>query len=539
MRALASLLIGSAVALVLATVASPQRSEDQALPGEAVFVFVGRGYGHGVGMSQYGAYGMASEGRTYEEILAHYYPGTTLATAPPREVRVLLAEGRRAVSISSSSALRIADATGAETKLPAEALVVRSDLRLPAGGGEPQALTPPVVFRSAKRAPIAVDSTAYRGRIELTLERGLLRVVNVVPLEAYLESVVPAEMPSTWPVEALKAQAVAARSYALASLAQGKPFHLYADVRSQVYLGVAGEKPATTRAVRATSGQVLLYGGQVARTLYFSTSGGRTASAADVYGTPTPYLVSRPDPWDRVSPYHRWGPIIVGARELQTRLGLSGRVLDLRGVSTPSGRLRTLIAETTAGSVTLPSALLRSNLELRSTWVTIGVLRLDRPTAPVTFGSVLELRGLARGVASPALEASEDGRTWSEVGRVSIDASGLARAPVRPTRSTRYRLRGGGTTSPALLVHVAPRVELGHGAAPGTVEGSVKPRAAAAKVVIERQTASGWTPVGEAALAASGAFTAPLPLKRGVYRARVVPSGGYVEAVTPPLAVGS
>ena len=155
--------------------------------------------------------------------------------------------------------------------------------------------------------------------------------MNVVALESYLQGVVAGEMPYSWPAEALKAQAVAARSYALASLVKGKPFDLYSDVRSQVYLGVAGEKPSTTKAVTDTTGQVVLYGGKVATTYYFSTSGGKTASAADVFGFSVPYLVSRPDPWDKISPYHRWGPVLLGARTVQAKLGADARVTRREG----------------------------------------------------------------------------------------------------------------------------------------------------------------------------------------------------------------
>ena len=155
--------------------------------------------------------------------------------------------------------------------------------------------------------------------------------MNVVALESYLQGVVPGEVPSSWPAEALKAQAVAARSYALANLVKGKPFDLYADVRSQVYGGVASEKPSTSKAVAATAGEVVLYGGKVATTFYFSTSGGKTASAADVFGQSIPYLVSRPDPWDKASPYHRWGPVLLGARTVQSKLGVDARVRRRHG----------------------------------------------------------------------------------------------------------------------------------------------------------------------------------------------------------------
>ena len=179
----------------------------------------------------------------------------------------------------------------------------------------------PLVIRPGKKAVLALDGKPYRGKLELVPQGAFLRVVNVVPLENYLQGVVAGEVPFSWPAEVLKAQAVAARSYALANLVKGKPFDLYSDVRSQVYLGVSGEKSSTTKAVTDTAGEVVLYGGKVATTYYFSTSGGKTASAADVFGFEVPYLQSRPDPWDKASPYHRWGPVVLGARTVQAKLG--------------------------------------------------------------------------------------------------------------------------------------------------------------------------------------------------------------------------
>ena len=342
-------LVAATVLVLTVTVASA--SGQQTPPsayGEAVFLVSGRGYGHGVGMSQYGAYGQALAGRTYDRILAHYYTGTELGKAGRKEVRVLLAEGRRAVTISSSLPFFAVDATGATYRLPKGPLTVRPDLSIPSEAGLAPA-TQPLVFRPAKKASLALDGRLYRGKLELVPQAGFLRVVNVVALESYIQGVVAGEMPYSWPAEALKSQAVAARSYALASLVKGKPFDLYSDVRSQVYLGVAGEKPSTTKAVTDTTGQVVLYGGKVATTYYFSTSGGKTASAADVFGFSVPYLVSRPDPWDKISPYYRWGPVLLGARTVQAKLGADARVTDVRGNATPSGRIRSVTVETTDG----------------------------------------------------------------------------------------------------------------------------------------------------------------------------------------------
>src|SRR5207244_2210194 len=164
-----------------------------------------------------------------------------------------------------------------KTKLPAGPLVLKPVLALPETGGLTK-VDGPVLF-SAGKAPLVLDGRAYRGKLQVVVQASFLRVVNVVQVESYLDGVVAGEMPHTWPLEALKAQSVAARSYALANLVKGKPFDLYPDQRSQVYGGLAAEKPETSQAVRATAGQVVLYGGRVASTLCFSSRGGQAVSS--------------------------------------------------------------------------------------------------------------------------------------------------------------------------------------------------------------------------------------------------------------------
>ena len=117
-------------------------------------------------------------------------------------------------------------------------------------------------------------------------------------------------MPSEWHMEALKVQAVAARSYALASRKDSGNFDVFADTRSQVYGGILSENSRTTAAVNATKGQIVLFQGKVAWTFFSASSGGRTASIQDVWpdAEPLPYLVSVDDPHDTISPYHDWGP---------------------------------------------------------------------------------------------------------------------------------------------------------------------------------------------------------------------------------------
>ena len=534
-----------ALVICVLTVAAVPAAGQQAPPssyGEAVFLVSGRGWGHGVGMSQYGAYGQAQAGRTYAEILSHYYSGTTIGKAGRKVVRVLLAEGRQAVTVSSTVPYTAVDATGAAFKLPTGALTLRSDLTLsPKAGVPPTQANAPLVIRPGKKAVLALDGKPYRGKLELVPQGAFLRVVNVVPLENYLQGVVAGEVPFSWPAEVLKAQAVAARSYALANLVKGKPFDLYSDVRSQVYLGVSGEKSSTTKAVTDTAGEVVLYGGKVATTYYFSTSGGKTASAADVFGFEVPYLQSRPDPWDKASPYHRWGPVVLGARTVQAKLGGTARVLDATGSATRSGRLRALVLSTTAGSETFPASLVRTALGLRSTWITVGVIRLDRPSVgTVTLGSSARMAGIVRFLGTPRLASSPDGSSWSPGTEVTFDKNGIVTADVTPERTMRYRLVAEGRASPAVLVQVAPRIQLARPSAvdPTTLRGTVRPRLTGAVVAIERRKGTSWVVVGETTVAAGGfSLTLDAVVPAGAYRARVSATAGYAAGTSPILQV--
>src|SRR4029077_5084217 len=212
----------------------------------SVVAVSGHGWGHGLGLSQWGAYGYAKHGWTYDRILAHYYTGTTLGPAKVTTVRVLLVEGKKA-TLDSVVAWTVTDSTGRRVALPPGTLVLKPKLAVP---GKP--LTPPLTFTS--KQPLVVNGKPYRGKIRVLSDGKTLQVVDVLGLEAYLKGVVPAEMPSAWLPEALKAQAVAARSYALAGLAKGKDYDLYADTRSQVYGGLDAEVPATNDAVDATKG---------------------------------------------------------------------------------------------------------------------------------------------------------------------------------------------------------------------------------------------------------------------------------------------
>jgi len=282
----------------------------------ALFLVSGHGYGHGVGMGQWGAQGYAQQGYTYDQILAAYYPGTTLGQTSASSIRVLLASGKKQLTISSKKQITVEDGDGVDHTLAAGNTTLTPALKLAVDGGSAQALDPPLTFSPASGSTLTLGRR-YRGRIVVDVPSKKLRAINVVGLQQYLYGVVPAEMPSAWLTAALQAQAVAARSFALASRKAGAAFDVYAGGVSQAYLGVSAETAAGKRAVNESAGEVLLYNGEVADTLFSSSTGGRTESAADAFGTSgKPYLVSVRDPYDSISPYHDWGPYRYTARKL-------------------------------------------------------------------------------------------------------------------------------------------------------------------------------------------------------------------------------
>ncbi|MEO5575026.1 MAG: SpoIID/LytB domain-containing protein [Gaiellaceae bacterium] len=406
------------------------------LPAQAgagtVFVIDGRGWGHGVGMSQYGARGYAEAGWGYQRILAHYYRGTQLQLVPARPVRVLLAEGKTAVKIGSSKPFKVVDARGKVRKLkPGTQNVV---------AGKLAQLRLPLRF-VAGAAPLRLDGDAYRGALLVHRREGRLTIVNRLPLDRYLRGVVPWEMPDDWHPEALRAQAVVARSYALATLKPATLFDLYADTRSQVYGGIAAEEVSTNRAIGSTAGRVLLWRGRVATTFYHSTSGGQTVSIAEAWprATPVPYLVSVADPHDDLSKHHRWGPFKLTPAEVGERLGL-GAVRDLLVARGPSGRVTQVTLKARSGTRSIESQDFRRALDLRSTWFSVRVLNLDSPLAGALANRPLQLRGFVRGLAKVRLEQQVNGGAWTTVKPVRTRPDGRFTVTVRLSRTTSYRL---------------------------------------------------------------------------------------------------
>ena len=413
----------------------------------ALFLVRGHGWGHGVGMGQWGAQGYALQGYAYEQILGAYYPGTLSGQTSETSIRVLLANGKKKLVVSSRQPMTVEDGNGVEHTLPAGKTTLTPALELAVDDGPKQALEPPLTFSPAEGSTLTLGR-AYRGQFLVDVVSGKLRAINVLPLEEYLYGVVPAEMPSTWLPAALDAQAVAARSYALASRRAGAPFDVYAGSRSQAYLGVSVEMPAATEAVDETAGEVLLYGGHVATTLFSSSTGGWTQSAADAFGAPgRPYLVSVKDPYDTISPYHNWGPVAVTGQTLGHALGVAGRVVDATVTRNSSRRVRMVkivsLVHGTDATKSAGGAATASALGLRSSWFSVGVLSLQAPVPnlPVAAGTRVRLTGIVRGIRGVVVQERSGRGAWTQLKSVvPAPKTGAFSLRVKPSLTTDYRL---------------------------------------------------------------------------------------------------
>jgi stage II sporulation protein D len=485
----------------------------------SVLVLSGHGWGHGLGLSQWGAYGYAQHGWRYDQILAHYYSGTTLGPAKVSTVRVLLRESAK-VTLNSVVGWTVRDAAGASVALPPASLVLTPKL----AAAPLKTLTPPLTFTG--RQPVVVNGKPYRGKIVVSVVGKRLEVVDVVGLEAYLKGVVPSEMPSTWSPEALKAQAVAARSYALANLTKDRDFDLYGDTRSQVYGGLDAESTAASAAVDATKGEVVLYQGKVATTYFFSTSGGKTASSLETTGVNVPYLVSVADPYDTASPYHAWGPVLFDAASVAKQLKLDAPITDLEATPGPSGRVKTVtVVSANDAQTTLTGSELRAQLELRSTWFAPVLLQLLPATKTITYGGALSLTGFARNATALSLESKTATQAaWASAGELLLDGSGAFSTIVKPVMATQYRLALDSVRAGLAKIAVAPRVDATSSAA--GVEGTSKPIVPDAPVQLQQQSGSSWVTLASTTTDTSGAWAFAQQLPTGTFRVRSAPGHG-------------
>lgn len=223
---------------------------------------------------------------------------------------------------------------------------------------------------------VRIGENWYRGRVLVVPTEEGLTAVNYVDLEEYLYSVVGSEMPTSWPLEALKAQAIAARTYALYQRQTGANavFDVGNTTTWQVYKGISEETASTQSAVRSTEGQVLIHNGQMIQSVFHSASGGHTENVEDVWSQPLPYLRGVPD-FDQGTPGFEWSQTFTAA-QMKARITGVGNIISLTPQSrTPRGRVREIRVVGDAGSRVLRGSELRQALGLRSTLFTVAADR--------------------------------------------------------------------------------------------------------------------------------------------------------------------
>jgi SpoIID/LytB domain protein len=395
-------------------------------------------------------------------------------------------------------------------------------------------LAAPLAFTSTQ--PMRVNGVPYRGKLTVSGDGKTLQVIDTLGLDAYLKGVVAEEMPKQWPAGALQAQAVAARTYALANLQKKAPFDLYADGRSQVYGGVSAETPATDAAVDATMGQIVLWNGLPADALYSSTSGGRTASSTEVLGQSIPYLVPVTDPYDVLSPLHDWGPILVSGDAAAKAFKLPDGVEGLDAVNNADGRVKSLLATSPSSlQATVSGAQARFAFGLPSTWFSTAVLSLQPKAKTVPFGGTIALTGFLHGPGTLVLEAKAFGGTWLSAGAVPLDATGAFSITARPQLGTQYRLAWG--SARVGLSKVAVSVLVSAAVAQGVVTGSITPAVSGAPVQLQQQTGTTWTTVASTTTDESGAWSFAQALQAGgTYRVRSAPGHGLAAGLSALIA---
>jgi stage II sporulation protein D len=412
----------------------------------ATYNFPGRGWGHGLGMSQWGARGLAEKGLTASQIIKRYYTGVQLQTKTlPSEIRVGLLQERNEVYVEGDGPFGLYDSSGtkkASGKAGERWTVRPKGTKLEVLG--PGSTTPkftsgvPVTIRyEATGAKISLPQTGKKyghGRLDIDInaETGKTRAIMILPFEQYLYGL--AEMPASWHHEALEAQAIAGRTYALEKigrLGQSRTVcncAVYASTVDQVYAGTDHEVTRWVAAVDATKGLVATYGGKPIQAYYSSSSGGFTENNENVFGGKAlPYLRGVCDTGDYVggeNPNANWKVSYEGA-EVQSRLrdagynvgtikkisylsprGVSGRVLAVKD-ATHGG----VLVDGTIDDARLSGSTWRQILELKSNLLAPNISGGIR----LRYDSLSCKPGLATGTdhAWKDLEGTERGREQS------------------------------------------------------------------------------------------------------------------------------
>lgn len=354
------------------------------------------------------------------------------------ELRVAIEQGANQMKVGSSTDAVLKDLAGHElAKVPAMNAVMAE-----AKAGHvsiSQLQTNSLWIEPSAGGYVFIDSKWYRGRTLVVPIGGGLTAVNYVDLEHYLYSVVGGEMPTNWPLEALKAQAVAARSYALYQRQNSANaiFDVGNTTTWQVYDGLEKESASTRAAVDATQGQVLTYNGQIINAVFHSCAGGYTENVEDVWVNPLPYLRAVVSP-DQDLPGCQWDPINLTTEEFSHDIGYDGEVYAVDVQRNAHGRVIAMKVSGNAGSKTLKGDEVRDDLGLRSTLFAVDAQRGrvastgNLPAAPIAFRITGSGFGHGLGMSQyGALSLAEQGWNYQQIVLHYYTSTALAKIQVK------------------------------------------------------------------------------------------------------------
>jgi SpoIID/LytB domain protein len=517
-------------------------------PSATLFVIKGKGWGHGVGMSQWGAFGLArgyavNHHYSWQEIIAHYFHSTTIGKRSAR-ASVLLVSSRGSVTIGSDFRVK---AGTRSVQRSADSTVSRTSTGRIKVSGIAKTFASPATF-SPSSGHLHLGPRHYRGNLIVSAVAGGVRVVNRLPMDGYVRGVVTNESPSSWgdvgAQAALEAQAVAARSYALWTVVHGGgkcAGNLCPDTRDQVYNGFDSETANGRAAVSATAGKVVLSGGSVAETFFSSSSGGRTAASVDTWGGNLSYLESTADPADlNPSNPNRFWRLLLRPAGLGNRLG-TRNPSDAAVSSRVSGRVNAISVggKTWSKVVNGGPEHFRAVMRTKSSRFWIGVQSLNTAVHRSKCKLPVHLSVFAHGVGAITFEQRKvTSSTWTKVALNKVDAKHWKTTRV-PCVSMDYRIRSRDAAGPRVHVAVSPNVAFDARQHAGSLTGKVNPLLPGQAVTIQRKTASGWKAVASTTIQGDGSFKAVFGVKEATYRAKVVPPAatGLVTGFSPPLQV--
>jgi SpoIID/LytB domain protein len=501
--------------------------------GTTLFTLIGHGWGHGIGMSQWGALGYAQHGWGYRDILGHYYTDTGISTLPSTaKERVLMASNLSAARFGSTTQVKVTSegSNGATHTLPAGSYRIEPGPQLgytriwgyAAGKYVLTGLKSPVRVDPGGSA-LRLDETTFRGfsgdhwhgSFRFVRQGSAIAVIDVVGLDGYARGIVPCEMSASWLLAALQVQAVAARSYAWGTRNPGGLYDATDGTSDQTYCPIEREGTTSIQAVTSTSRQIVTYHGSVAVTFYSASSGGRTSSEQASWYTQTgpAYLVPVADPYDSAdgqNPNHTWPHRVFTPDGLAARFGTSGGVLAVdHTIDAPSLRVMSLALHKSDGTtVNRTASQAFSQLALKSTYFRLLGVTLNAPlhaTAGVPFN--VSGRAWPKPIGGVKLQYRlGTSTTWvTATTAVQLDADGRFTVPRKNAQIVSFRLIRADAVSPVVKVGVHPAMTLVAGQA--GFHGSFAPYLAGASVHLQRNSSGTWVTRETAPVDPGGSFS--------------------------------